>query len=306
MKYIIVTPCYNEAENVTAYLKELEEVLGPTGEEFEIIVVDDASTDNTPQLLKNFSFTTQNLHLNAIRLLYNSGHQSAIRQGLMYIKELNRPFKSIIVMDCDGEDDPSAILKILNRKNYDIIFFERGKRHESLLFKLGYSLYKLLFKIVAGHNITYGNYSVISREVWKSIYGRKFFHYAAFLSKLKFKKEKIKADRRKRHKGKSKVGYQGLIFHGLKSFVEYSEELLLFFIKILIFVIIISLVFLVIVLYKKFISHAAILGWASTIGINLLILFMIITSFIVLSILISSIKNILTQPNEGIYEKLKE
>jgi len=303
--FIIVAPCFNEEAVITRFLDELEEVLAPTGRHFDVIVVDDGSTDRTPEILKQYSFHSPRMELHPIRLKYNMGHQGAIRQGLLHVKKLNKPFKGIIVMDSDGEDDPHAIKKILDKPSFDIIFFERGKRRESLAFRTGYFIYKMIFKLITGKTLNFGNFSAISRRVWEPVHYQKFFHYAGFLSKSKWNKEKIKTDRRARFDGKSKMSYHGLVMHGLKSFVEYSEELLFFFIKALILIIFLSLIFTGVVLYKKFISKAAILGWASTIGTNLIIILLIIISFIVMSVTLLSVKNLLTQPDDALYDEIK-
>jgi hypothetical protein len=176
-------------------------------------------------------------------------------------------------------------------RDFDIVFINRGKRNESLAFKTGYLLYQLLFKIISGNKINFGNYSMVSKQVMDSISAQYFDHYSAFLSKLKFRKDFIRFDRRKRVNGSSKMNFNGLIMHGLKSLLEYSEELLFFFIRIL------SVIFFVFVLYggyalySYFFSHKAIPGWTSSILTGLVNSILITSGIIVLGLLIVSQRN---------------
>ena len=304
-KYAIVAPCFNESELIERFLKELEMTLSSTDNSFDVIVVDDCSTDNSYRKLQNFKFEDRCMKLSAIKLRYNSGHQEAIRQGLVYAYSKKMNYKGVFVMDCDGEDDPKAIVKMAAREDFDIVFFKRGKRKESLMFRAGYFFYKILFKVITGNSISFGNFSLISNTVLSSIVHQKFVHYAGFLSKQRYRIEKIKFDRRKRIDGKSKMNFNGLAIHGLKALIEYSEELLGFFLKSMIIFSVFSSGIGLVLIYKKFVSHEAILGWASLMGVGLAIVFLVIITFIVSNLMILSIKSILSQGDQG-YETIEE
>jgi len=294
-KYLILTSCYNEELAIDLFLSELDNVLKKLDASFILLIMDDASIDNTVQKIQNFKFTATNIEQKLIQLNQNVGHQEAIRQGIKYVGNSELNVDGVIVMDCDGEDDPNAIQEIIQIKNSSIIFVERGKRKESLNFKIGYFIYKLIFRILTGNSITYGNYSYLSLAVVKSITNQSFLHYASFISKLKLPINKIKYDRRERIGGLSKMNNKQLIFHGLNALIEYAEEILFFIIKCLALIIFLSFIFGGVVLYKKFISDEAILGWASTIGIVLIAINLIILSTIILGLLLISIKKTLQQ-----------
>src|SRR6187402_533177 len=101
----IVTPCYNESVIVTRFLESLESSLGGLPNHFCVVVVNDCSTDNTLDLLRNFRFKANNIRLNIVNLKFNVGHQGAIYQGFLYAKTLKSDH--FIVMDADGEDAPN-------------------------------------------------------------------------------------------------------------------------------------------------------------------------------------------------------
>jgi glycosyltransferase involved in cell wall biosynthesis len=293
--FAIIAPCYNEKSVIIRFLEELEAVLYQTGQKFIIVIIDDASTDETINDLQSFKFSTENFDFRIIRLIYNAGHQEAIRQGLIFIKNTYSDLSGVFIMDSDGEDDPVAILDAVGIKNFDVVFFERAKRKEGLIFKAGYFFYKVLFKIITGRKITFGNYSLLSYRALKNIAGQNFFHFAAFLSKQKLDIQKIKYDRRERFGGNSKMNYNGLIIHGLKAIIEYSEELLIFLIKSFVVVCLFILVTAVVLIYKKFFSQEAILGWTSTIGIGLIIIGILISTTIAINLMLLYIKNFLRQ-----------
>ena len=288
-KYVVIAPCYNEEQVITAFLKELESIFIRTNFLFTVIVVDDCSTDQTLARLKAFSFEDSRFELHILRLKYNVGHQGAIRQGLIYASSMNA--LGFIVMDSDGEDDPNAILQLTEGSPFDIKFVSRGKRKESFTFKAGYFFYKILFKIISGNQINFGNYSMISKMVLNAIHAQNFDHYSAFLSKQKFEKVFLKYDRRKRIDGQSKMNMNSLVIHGLKSLIEYSEQLLFFFIKVMLILFIALMVYAGYVFYCYFISQKAILGWTSTIAIGLINSILTTAGIIVLGLLIVSNKN---------------
>ncbi|WP_103069039.1 glycosyltransferase [Aquimarina sediminis] len=289
-KYYIISPCFNEEEVIETFLKEIESKLSDTNKFFTVIVVDDASVDSSLNILQNFQFSSSRFSLKVIRLNFNMGHQEAINIGLNYAYKYKEDMKGAIIMDSDGEDDPNAIKELLKLKDFDIVFVSRGKRKDGFVFKTGYFLYKILFRLIIGKSITFGNYSLISPKVLFAIHNQRFLHYAAFLSKQKFDIIKIRFDRQRRIDGKSKMNHKGLIFHGLSSLIEYSEEILFFLIRFFFVMFFFAITLGGYVLYSKFILNNAILGWASSVGSSILIVCVLIISTVIIGLLLLSIK----------------
>jgi len=303
-KYFIIAPCYNEEDVIVRFLQDLEITLAKGNVEFTVVIVDDASLDSSQNLLNLFQFNNANFNLKVIRLNFNMGHQVAINIGLNYVSKFKDDIKGVIVMDSDGEDDCNAIMELIKLEDFDIVFVSRGKRKEGVLFKIGYFFYKRLFKIVVGKSITFGNYSLISPKVLLSIRNQQFSHYAAFLSKQKFKIEKIPFDRQKRIDGKSKMSHRNLVFHGLSSLIEYSEEILFFLIKFFLALFCINIIIGGYVLYTKFILKTAIEGWASSVGSSILIICFLIISTVIIGLLLLSIKKSIFY-NRKSYEEIR-
>jgi glycosyltransferase involved in cell wall biosynthesis len=296
----IITPCYNESVYAIRFLESLENTLSQLPFSFYVVVVNDCSSDDTLHLLKKFYFKATNISLRIVNLRFNVGHQGAIYQGFLYARTL--PCNHFIVMDSDGEDSPAAIPELLRHLDMDIVNVVRSKRKESLLFRLFYRLYKIIFKFVTGKQMNFGNFCLINRHVLESAVFSSFSHFAAFLSKQKNPACYIVAHREERIGGQSKMGFKRLFYHAFKSFVEYGEDMLMLFFKGFIIIMAVLLVAIGNVVYQKFIAHTAILGWTSVVIIGLVNLAIICIGFFVLGILLINLNNQNPNSKVPIYE----
>jgi glycosyltransferase involved in cell wall biosynthesis len=282
--FAIVTPCFNEEKSIILFLDKLGEVLAGTGRKFVVVVVDDYSEDNTLSLLNKYNFLSPDVSLTVLHLKFNSGHQSAIYQGLLYANSL--AVNKVIVMDSDGEDDPRAIPLLLAAEDHDIIEVKRGKRNESLSFKIMYFFYKILFRSITGKSMDYGNYCMIDKKIIERVAHTSYIHFPAYLLRQKASRGSVLFDREKRIGGKSKMGLNGLVVHAFKSFIEFGEDLLLIFLKLFIIIIIVLIFLAGNILYQKFIAGTAILGWFSTLMLGLVTLAILCLGFFITGILL--------------------
>lgn len=284
----IVLPCYNEEKGIIAFLKKLDEALNKINRDFSVVVVDDCSTDQTVSLLKTFTFRLSNATFHLLKMKFNVGHQIAIYNGLRFV--LDTPSESVIVMDSDGEDDPAALSLLVEKKGFDIVEVKRGRRNESIAFKFLYLLYKMLFKLITGKSMNYGNYTMVKTQLLEQLRYDSFIHYPAYLLKLKGSRSHIRFDRAKRIEGKSKMGWHGLFIHSFKSLIEFGEQLLMLFLKLFVFLSLVITILIFNVLYKKMIG-VAVVGWTSTVLIGLFTLAIVSLGFFILGILILQVIN---------------
>lgn len=264
----IIAPCFNEGLVAVRFVEELDHVLGGLSGTFTIILVDDASIDDTVAHLRSMSLVSPNVELRVVELPCNVGHQQAIHQGLLYAAGTDA--ERFIVMDSDGEDDPAAIPMALSMNDVSIVLIARGKRRENLRFRLGYALYKRLFRWVTKRSISFGNYSMIDRRVLQVVLNRGFVHYAAFLSKQKVRSRMITFDRRERLDGRSKMSFHSLSIHAFRSLIEYSEEVLSLFLRAFFVLAIAAAVAASAIICTKLFTDRAIPGWASILTVSLL------------------------------------
>jgi glycosyltransferase involved in cell wall biosynthesis len=280
----IIIPCFNESKSIIPFLQSIGEVINTINEPIIVVAVDDCSQDDSLGLLQEFGFSSSLHQFHVISLRFNLGHQGAIYQGILYVSGFN--VKNAIIMDSDGEDDPAAIPELYKKREFSIVVVRRGKRKESLSFRICYVLYKVIFRIVTGRDMDYGNYCMIGKEIVERILYTSFIHLPAYLLKQKASKTFIQFDRQKRIGGKSKMSLQSLLIHGFKSLIEFGDELMMLFLKLFVIILIILVFMLADVFYQKFIARTAILGWFSTLTIGLMNLGMLCFGFFILGILL--------------------
>jgi len=304
--FAIIAPCYNEGDTVIHFLNELEKVISNLNEKFYVIIIDDFSSNDTLIKLNDFSFKSDNLKLLVYKHKLNQGHQQAIRTGLNCVLEVEHDLKGVFVMDSDGEDNPEGISYVVKENIDSIIIFERGKRLENFYFKIGYFIYKLIFKLLTGQSLRGGNFSYLPIRYVKGIENSYFVHYSSFISKISKDLNYIKFDRRKRIGGESKMNFKNLVLHGLFSLIEFSEEILFQSFKIILSFILILGLYFVYVLYSKLVTFTAVPGWATTVAIGLIISILILLNSVILGLLLISIKKkIFNEPTRFNYEKVK-
>ena len=128
----IVTPIFNDFEAFQTLRAEIGEVAGALPIRLSLIGVDDGSSEPlTPDADPN----TANLEgVEILRLICNLGHQRAIAVGLAEVAQ-RRAYDAVIVMDCDGQDRPSDLVRLIDAHRVDrtaIIVARRAKRSEGL------------------------------------------------------------------------------------------------------------------------------------------------------------------------------
>src|SRR4051812_24953155 len=108
MKFSIVLPIHNEEENLEEVLTELGSVMRPLGHAFEVIAIDDGSTDNSRLVLRDLLRRIEELKI--IFLRRNYGEALALDAGFRHASG-----EFIITMDADGQDDPQEILRLMEK-----------------------------------------------------------------------------------------------------------------------------------------------------------------------------------------------
>jgi glycosyltransferase involved in cell wall biosynthesis len=128
MDLSIVIPVYNEEDSIKPLYETLVESLNPLNLDYEIILVDDGSTDNTPANAKEITQSDSKLKL--VKLKRNYGQTTGLHAGFQEAKG-----DIIITMDGDLQNDPSDIETMVNKINegYDIVLGWRHDRKDSLI-----------------------------------------------------------------------------------------------------------------------------------------------------------------------------
>jgi len=122
----IVIPVFNEESNLEPLHREIEAVLSGQGLTYEILAVDDGSTDGSFETLQKIQKTEP--HLRIIRFRRNFGQTAALSAGFKYARG-----QVIIPMDADGQNDPADIPRLLKKlqEGYDIVSGWRKERKDN-------------------------------------------------------------------------------------------------------------------------------------------------------------------------------
>ena len=134
MNYSVVIPIYNEQETIAELWKRLVAVFDSINANWEVIFVNDGSTDSSRQMLTELSQQHHNVKL--LNLSRNFGHQPAITAGIDYSQG-----DATILMDGDLQDDPEAIHTFIYfwKQGYDVVYALRKNRKEHWLKRLAFN-----------------------------------------------------------------------------------------------------------------------------------------------------------------------
>ncbi len=277
---IIVTPVYNDWISLNCLLRELDQVLGKLSQPLRVLVVDDGSTQ-TMDLHFEPNLSAHILSIEVVRLIRNVGHQRALCIGLVETQSYT-DYEAIIVMDADGEDTPASIDKLIEAhrlQHESIVVAVRGRRFESLAFKLFHRLYKLLFKGLVGKNINFGNYCLIPRFLLERLTfdSNLWNHLAATIVRAGLPLQYVPIDRGTRYDGQSKMSFQNLIMHGLSAISVFVDVIFLRLLILSSLLAVLSVLGIVTVVGILLFTKLAIPGWATNaVGILSIIIFQVV------------------------------
>lgn len=156
----VISPFLNESKGLPVFLQSLESVFANVNCLVSFYLVDDGSTDDSVQLVKEYALAHAHIELHLISLEFNSGHQVAIYEGLK--KATEGKYDNYIILDSDGQDDPTIIPALIEKATFDVVWVRRSSRSEGIYFQFGYLIYQLIYQLISGRKIDFGNYSIIT------------------------------------------------------------------------------------------------------------------------------------------------
>ena len=226
----IVSPVYRAEKILPILVSEINLVMERIGEDYEIILVDDRSPDNSWEVMKVLS--SQNSKIKSIRLSRNFGQHSAIFAGLTRAKG-----DWVVVIDCDMQDQPKEIAKLYKKalEGYDIVLGQRENRKDKFLKKLSSKLFYKVFNYLSGghFNNEIGNFGIYKKKVIDSILNIndyiKFF--PLFINWVGFKSTSIPIEHSSREEGKSSYSISRLLKLAFNVIISFSDKPLRLFIN---------------------------------------------------------------------------
>jgi len=203
-KISVVVPIYNEEENVLELYKELKTVLFGLKQKYEIVFIDDGSTDKTFEIIENLHKKDNNVKF--IKFRRNFGKAAALSAGFNYCDG-----DIVITMDGDLQDDPKEIPNFIEKlKEFDVVSGWKYKRRDPITKTLPSKLFNWLTSFLTGVRIHDSNcgFKAYKKEVVKevNIYGELHRYIPALANWKGFNICEMKINHRPRKYGKSKYG----------------------------------------------------------------------------------------------------
>ncbi len=228
MKIKILIPVYNDFQSVSKLISKINLVISNIEHEISIILVNDASSEKIE--LENINMDKIE-SIQIINMRENKGHARCNAAGLKYIFE-NEEFDYVIPMDGDGEDRPEEIINFIDFLKYDKfkpIVGERIKRTENLIFKLSYSIHKLITLVFTGQSIKFGNYTCLPKSTVEKMVNEKatWSSFSGSLARVEKNRSTVSSIRGKRYFGPSKMSFYNLIKHSLSIIAVFKTNVVI-------------------------------------------------------------------------------
>jgi glycosyltransferase involved in cell wall biosynthesis len=212
----VVIPLLNEEDSLPELVLHLEQVLGKlAGRRYEIIFIDDGSTDNSFNVIKQIR--ARNQRVRAFRFRRNYGKSAALSVGFQHAKG-----RIIITMDADLQDDPDEIPNLINkiREGYDLVSGWKKKRYDPITKTLPSKFFNFVTSLFSGvklHDFNCG-LKAYKQELVKDlqVYGEMHRYIPALAHWEGYKVTEIPVQHHPRKYGKTKFG----VSRFLKGFLD--------------------------------------------------------------------------------------
>ena len=161
--YSIIAPIYNEIDNLPELYRRVKEVMDSSGEPWELILVDDGSTDGSTDKIRELAQNDKTVR--PVIFARNFGHQVAITAGWDFARG-----DAIVIIDADLQDPPETILELAKKwkEGYEVVYAVRGEREGESWFKkfTAAMFYRLIYSITdVKIPVDTGDFRLMDRKV---------------------------------------------------------------------------------------------------------------------------------------------
>jgi len=224
IKISIVSPVYKCEKCIIVLCERIKTAVEKITDNFEIILVNDASPDDSWNVIKKMTETDK--RIKGVNLSRNFGQHYAITAGIDFAEG-----DWVVVMDCDLQDKPEEIIRLFNRAiegGHDIVFGRRVMRQDGFFKRIGSRFFYKVFEYLSGIKFDYtvANFSITKRSVINSFKEmreqNRSFPY--FINWLGFNKGYVNIDHGKRENGKSSYTFKKLLKFAFDNIIAYSNK----------------------------------------------------------------------------------
>lgn len=258
----VVIPAYDEAGVLKSLVAQVGE--GLAGQRFEILIVNDGSTDGTREVIDQLG--AEDPRVKGIHLSRNFGHQAAILAGLMHASG-----HAVVVMDADLQDDPRSLPQFVSkwREGFDVVYAIRVGRKEAAWKRVLFHAFYRVLNAMAGSAMPTdaGNFGLVDRKVYEHLRDapERDRYYPGLRHWVGFRQTGIQVERNERYDGTPRVSIGGLLRLAKTAIFSFSSLPLTIFYAIAALSALGFVALALFTLVQKLIMHTAILGWTSTV-----------------------------------------
>ncbi len=258
----IVSPVYRAEKIVDKLVFEIQKTMILMDVDYEIILVDDRSPDNSWSAMKKIS--AQFPEVKSIRLSRNFGQHPAIMAGLSQAKG-----EWIVVMDCDLQDQPKEIEKLFNKtkEGFDVVLAKRENRQDSFLKRLSSKTFHKIYGYLTDTKVdnTIANFGIYNKTVINEVLEMNDYikSFPLFANWVGFKSIAIKVEHAERDSGGSTYTYSKLLSLAFNTIISFSNKPLKLFVKFGMLLSLMSFIVGTITIYKYYDGEISVLGYSS-------------------------------------------
>lgn len=226
----IVSPIYKAEKFLDKLVSEIQKAMVFLDVDYEIILVDDRSRDNSWEIMKTIS--SHNSRVKSVRLSRNFGQHPAIIAGL---SQANGEW--VVVMDCDLQDQPKEIVKLYNKaqEGFEVVQARRKNREDNFFKKLSSKIFSKVYGYFTDtkYDNEIANFGIYHKKVIKSVLEIsdyiKFF--PLFIDFVGFKSTSIIVEHAPRESGTTSYSFSKLVSLAFNTIISFSNKPLKLFVK---------------------------------------------------------------------------
>lgn len=259
----VVSPVYRAENIVSELVKQVREAVQTITDDFEIILVNDASPDASWRKIEEECAADK--RVKGINLSRNFGQHYAITAGLNYAKG-----EWVVVMDCDLQDRPDEIPNLYRKamEGWDIVYARRTERKDKFFKRMSSKFFNFIFTYLSGiKQNEVANFGIYKQNVIAEF--NKMHEYArsfgGLLRYLGFKSTLINVRHAARHEGKSSYSFRKLVRLTLDVILAYSNKPLKLTVKMGFLISIISFILATYNVIAKLVGIIQVPGYTMTI-----------------------------------------
>lgn len=218
----VIAPIYNEADSVSELMHRVKDVMESVGEPWELILVDDGSSDGSTDRIHHLASTDSRVR--AVIFARNFGHQIAVTAGLDYSRG-----QAVVIIDADLQDPPEIIPDMIAkwRQGYEVVYAVRRERRGEGWFKrvTASIFYRLIYRITdVDIPVDTGDFRLLDRKVVDALASMRERHrfLRGMSSWVGFRQIGVPYDRDPRFAGETKYSLGKMIRFALNAVTGFS------------------------------------------------------------------------------------